>query len=231
MQNEAEFDRFADAYYQQHRKNIAVTGEEPSYFSEYKIRELKRSVAELNVAARDLLDFGCGVGNSVEFFRSYFPNSALACADVSAKSIEISQRRFPGSERYLHIGHDRIPCRDESFDVVFSACVFHHIDHESHAHWLQELSRITRPGGLLTIFEHNPLNPLTVRAVNTCPFDVNARLIGARQFKQSMQLSWSKAEVDYHVFFPRALASLRRLEAHLKWLPLGAQYSISARKR
>ena len=61
------------------------------------------------------------------------------------------------------IENNRIPAEADSFDVVFSACVFHHIPHGEHLNWLQELHRITRPGGLIAIFEHNPLNPLTVR--------------------------------------------------------------------
>ena len=42
-----------------------------------------------------------------------------------------------------------------------------------------ELKRVLRAGGACVIFEHNPLNPLTVQAVNTCPFDENAVLIKA----------------------------------------------------
>ena len=37
-----------------------------------------------------------------------------------------------------------------------------------------------KPGGMLFVFEHNPLNPLTRHAVNTCVFDENAHLILAR---------------------------------------------------
>ena len=110
------------------------------------------------------------------------------------------------------------------FDVAFSACVFHHIPHEEHAHWLEELRRVVRPGGMVAIFEHNPLNPLTVRAVNTCPFDANARLIRARALKRSLRLAgWRRPALRYHVFFPRRLAALRPLEPLLTWLPLGAQ--------
>jgi SAM-dependent methyltransferase len=122
-----------------------------------------------------------------------------------------------------------IDAPDASFDVAFSACVFHHIPHEEHAHWLEELRRVVRPGGMVAIFEHNPLNPLTVRAVNTCPFDANARLIRARALKRSLGLAgWQRPAVRYHMFFPRRLAALRPIEPFLTWLPLGAQYSALA---
>jgi hypothetical protein len=75
---------------------------------------------------------------------------------------------------------------------AFSACVFHHIPHGEHWGWLRELYRVVRPGGLLSVFEHNPLNPLTLHAVNTCPFDLNARLIQAGQLaRQCRAAGWS----------------------------------------
>ena len=43
-----------------------------------------------------------------------------------------------------------------------------------------ELHRVLAVGGMVIVFEHNPMNPLTVRAVNNCPFDENAVLVNAR---------------------------------------------------
>ena len=225
----AEFDHFADEYDRQHRANIAITGEAPEYFSEYKIRELRAIAGD---GARSILDFGSGTGNSIPFFLKYFPGSALTGVDPSQRSLEIAAARFPGAAQGLAMSGDRIPAGDSSCDAAFSACVFHHIDHAEHVTWLAELRRVVRPGGTLTIFEHNPLNPLTVRAVNTCPFDINARLITARAFAARYRAAgWGGLKVRYHVFFPRALAFLRVAEPGLAWLPLGGQYSISAIKQ
>ncbi|MCC7049528.1 MAG: class I SAM-dependent methyltransferase [Alphaproteobacteria bacterium] len=225
---QAEFDRLADAYHEQHKANVAITGEEPAYFAEYKIADLAALLAHVPPAA--ILDFGSGIGNSLPYFRRYFPGVASTCADVSARSIAVSKERFPGPERHVQIGRT-IPLPDASQDVAFSACVFHHIPHEDHPHWLAELRRVTRPGGLLAIFEHNPLNPLTVRAVNTCPLDVNARLIRAGTLRQRAEAAgWRHARIDYRLFFPAALAGLRFLEPSLGWLCLGAQYRLTARR-
>jgi SAM-dependent methyltransferase len=225
----AEFDLLADEYAQQHATNIAITGEGPEYFAEYKIADLRGYVRAHGLAAANILDFGCGIGNSVPFFRKYFGASALNCGDVSARSIEIAQTRFPGPENHILIG-DNIPLETGSQDIVFTACVLHHIPHEAHDHWLRELRRVTKPGGLLAIYEHNPLNPLTVRAVNTCPFDANARLIRAGVMRARVtQTGWAQAGADYKLFFPAALKALRVLEPHLGWLALGAQYRVVAR--
>src|ERR1019366_1842931 len=124
----------------------------------------------------------------------------LSAADVSQRSLEVAEGRFPGMAAGLRIANQRIPIEDDAFAIAFSACVFHHIPHEEHVHWLRELLRVTRVGGMLTIFEHNPLNPLTVRAVNTCPFDENARLIRAKDFVKRFRASgWKEVKAEYHV--------------------------------
>jgi SAM-dependent methyltransferase len=226
-----EFDRFADEYYAQHQKNVAVTGETPEYFAEYKIRQLKQILDRNDIDASRIFDFGSGTGNSIPYFRKHFPNAVLTSSDVSERSLTLSKARFPESDNYLLIEKDRVPSEPDAFDVVFSACVFHHIPHDEHMVWLRELHRITRRGGLIAVFEHNPLNPLTVHAVNTCPFDENAKLIFARDLARRLRdAGWVFPRIRYNLFFPRRLALLRPLEANLSWLPFGAQYVAIARK-
>ena len=225
----AEFDLLADDYYQTHKANIAITGEGPEYFSRYKVADFAQYFTGKNYPA-SILDFGSGIGNSIPYFREFFNQSELFCGDVSERSMEISQERFPGKENYLKID-DGIPADDESFDAVFTACVFHHIPHDDHIKWLVELARVTRAGGILAVYEHNPLNPLTVRAVNHCPLDVNARLIRAGQMKKNLIKSgWRDVNIEYKVFFPAALKSLRLLEKYMKGLFLGAQWRLTAIK-
>ena len=79
------------------------------------------------------------------------------------------------------------------------------------------------------IYEHNPLNPLTVRVVNSCPFDANARLIRAGMMKERLfSAGFGNATIKYRMFFPRFLRALRAAERGLVRLPLGAQYYAMA---
>lgn len=228
---QAEFDAYAEDYADMHRRNIAVTGEDPDFFAAYKVADAARWARRLANPVRDILDFGCGIGNSVPWFRQHFPRSALTCADVSAKSIACAQERFVGPERYVEIQEDCLPLEADGFDLAFTACVFHHIDAAAHVLWLAQLHRVVRRGGHLVLFEHNPLNPLTVHAVNTCPFDEGVTLIRAGTMKARLrQAGWRVRACRYRLFFPRALAFLRPLERGLGWLPLGAQYVVVAEK-
>lgn len=227
----AEFDQFADEYDALLRRTIAVTGEGPEFFHEYKIEVLRRLAQGRNVRPEAIVDFGSGIGNSIPYFRRYFPHARLAGADISQRSLDVAESRFPGIAMSLRIENQRIPASDNAFDVAFSACAFHHIPLEEHNHWLCELHRVTRAGGMLAIFEHNPLNPITVRAVNTCPFDANAHLVRAKELVELYRESgWKDPKTQYHLFFPRLLSGLRVLEPHLSHIPFGAQYSVSAIK-
>lgn len=227
----SEFDRFAEEYSELHKRNIAITGEGPEFFAEYKIRTLREITGTPSPGrTHSILDFGSGIGNSIPYFQKYFPSSELLCADVSRRSLALGRTRFPSFGIDVPIERSTIPVLDHAVDLAFSACVFHHIPHDEHDLWLRELRRVVRPGGTLLVFEHNPLNPLTVRAVNTCEFDQNAVLIRARALSNRCRAAgWSRADTRYHVFFPRALAALRPAERHLGWLPLGAQYSVECR--
>jgi len=90
---------------------------------------------------------------------------------------------------------------------------------------LGQLKRLLRPGGLMAIFEHNPVNPVTRYIVATCPFDEKAVLIPAGDFvRRQRQAGFSKVEAAYTGFFPGALKALRPMERFMTALPVGAQY-------
>lgn len=112
-----------------------------------------------------------------------------------------------------------------------ATCVFHHIPESEHVHWLYELRRILKKGGLIIIFEHNPYNPLTISTVKHCPFDVNAKLISAKKFKKLFNVvGFDKTDSVFRIFFPGFLSFTRPLEKYIKTIPLGAQYYLFAKK-
>lgn len=228
----AEFDKFAAEYREMHAANIGASGETPDYFAEYKVRDIANLVAaQFNLKPSRILDFGAGIGTSVPPLRKYFPSAALTCLDVSQKSLEIGRSRFPGEAEFQLFDGKTVPLANNSIDLVFVACVFHHIPHSEHVGLLAELRRVISPGGALFLYEHNPYNPLTVRAVNTCPLDENAVLIRPENMLRTFKhAGFNFPQRRYRVFFPRFLSKLRFLENYLQWCPLGAQYSVLAPK-
>jgi SAM-dependent methyltransferase len=231
--DQTEFDAFADEYELEHAHNIKASGESPAFFHEYKVIDVAAALAPASAeACLDILDFGCGVGNSLPYFRRHFPRSRITGTDVSSRSLAVAKQRFPAVANLAQMSSNgSLPFASESFDIAFAACVFHHIPHDEHVALLREWRRILKPGGRAFVFEHNPFNPLTVRAVNTCAFDRNAVLIEPRQLTRALQQAGlSDIRCGYRIFFPHALRRLRPIERSLGWLPLGAQYCASAQR-
>ncbi|MBC7704398.1 MAG: class I SAM-dependent methyltransferase [Rhodoferax sp.] len=229
---DAEFDRYAADYRKLHADNIALTGEEPEYFADYKMRDFAALVRQRGLSAQgSYLDFGCGTGASVVPFKRHLPQAMLVGADVSQESLRHARDQHGVMAEFRSIDSGALSLPSAQFDGAFANCVFHHIPAEDHAQALSELHRVCRDGGMLMIYEHNPLNPLTVRAVNTCPLDENAVLIRAgTMVKRVRAAGWADVRVAYRVFFPAALKRFRPTESALRWLPLGAQYCLTARR-
>ena len=227
---QAEFDSLAKEYTHLLDEAVALSGESSEYFAEYKIADLAKKCQGMDAPLNNILDFGSGIGNSVPYFRKYFVDSSISCAEVSQASIDFAKARFPGNELYLKID-DSLNIDSNSYDIVFSACVFHHIPPSEHSYWLKELYRVLKPGGILAIYEHNPLNPLTVLTVKTSPLDVNAKLIFPRILcKQATKIGFVNTKISYKLFFPKFLSLFKFLEKYMGKLCFGAQYSFITQK-
>ena len=229
--DEAEFDKFAAEYEHEHAENIRVSGESPAFFAKYKVDDVAAALRGLGREPTRILDFGGGVGNSLGFFLDAFPRSRIVLLDPSSKSLDLARKRYPGRAMFQVFDGQKIPYPDGSFDLVFAACVFHHIPAEMHVPLLREIERVLAPGGSFFIFEHNPYNPVTVRVVKECPFDENAVLISAGSMRRRLSAAgFTPHRIAYRIFFPHFLRSLRGLERYLSRLPLGAQYYAHAIK-
>lgn len=227
----AEFDKFADEYLAAHGRNLKISGETPDYFARYKLDELRRRWTGLKLPEpQAVLDFGAGIGNSLPHLARVFPTARLTGLDVSEKSLAVAAQRFPGLAELVRYEGGETPLADGSFDLIFSACVFHHIDPAEHGPLLARLKRLLKPGGVLAIFEHNPVNPVTRYIVATCPFDENAVLIPARTFAGRQRAAgFERVAIAYTGFFPGPLGGLRPLERWMTAVPVGAQYYTLAR--
>lgn len=228
--NAPEFDRYADRYTDLHRANVHASGEEPAYFSRYKAQYMAVRIRGKDTGQPfDILDFGCGVGNSIPHLRAAFPEARLHGVDPSGESIQVAERAHAGEAAFRANPGEVLPYDDHSFDLVQAACVFHHVEPAQRDHWMREIRRVLKPGGGVFVFEHNVLNPLTVKAVRDCPFDEDAILLPRRELLARVRAAgFSGIRSRYIVFFPAVLKLLRPLEPWLGLVPFGAQYVVSA---
>jgi SAM-dependent methyltransferase len=230
LMDKAEFDAVALDYERQHASSIRFSGEETGFFSEYKAVDTRRTVDAAHRHPSDILDFGSGIGNAVAPLRRQFPAARLTCLDVSEESLNLSRSCNGDAASYCVYDGRQIPRDIGAFDLIYTACVFHHIPAEQHVDLLRQLKGLLRPGGIFILFEHNPWNPVTRYVVKNCPFDENAVLITAPTMRSRVRAAgFEKCAIRYRLFFPKGLAFLRPTERFLAALPLGAQYFLSAR--
>ncbi len=120
----------------------------------------------------DILEIGCGSGRTALGLRSLLNDSKYTGMDINRKSLEASKNnpvlqakkfRFDLLDVYnreynptgKHEAHTyTLSYKNNHYDVVFLVSVFTHMLHKEVSRYIQEISRILKPGGycMLTTF-------------------------------------------------------------------------------
>jgi SAM-dependent methyltransferase len=172
----------------------------------------------------DGLDVGCGTGVLAE--RLAVAGYEMVGVDPSAGMLEILEARTP-LVRPVHASGTSLPFDDDSFDLVVTVAVMHHIaDPDDVRQTLAEMVRVVKPAGRVVVWDHNPRNPYWGRWMARVPQDTGEeRLIpeaevitGLRaaggQILQSTQLG---AVPDFTP--PRAIRRAAALERAIEATP------------
>jgi SAM-dependent methyltransferase len=223
------FDHYTDSYRDAVEESIAFAGGDAARYVGAKARMLVE-LAGRRIGAPDglrALDVGCGPGETDVFLEGRF--GSLSGVDLSAGMAERAASRNPWANYSSYGPGEPLPYEEASFDLSFAICVLHHVPPAEREAFAEEMRRVTRPGGLVAIFEHNPLNPLTRKAVRDCPFDEDAILLPRGETRRRLaEAGLAEVEAPYIVFFPREGDLRSRVERRLGWLPLGAQYYVAS---
>ena len=109
-----------------------------------------------------VLELGIGTGASLT---SYPDDVELTGIDTSPRMLERARRRAAklGFAVQLDVADiEHLPYPDDRFDTVTASCVFCSV--ADPVQGLREAARVTRPGGLVLLYEHvRPTNPLLGR--------------------------------------------------------------------
>ena len=209
------------------KKNLALYGNDISYYSEHKSIIIHKYVFRKPC---NILDYGCGIGRNIPFLHIYFPNAKVSGCDIDEEGIRCAKKSNINSDFFLLNGH-HIEKNRAKFDLILSSNVFHHIRVQDRVYFLLIIKHLLQPGGEIFIFEHNPHNPLTVHAVNTCPFDKGAVLLKSREMCALLsQIGFKKIRKRYTLYFPSRLRFLQPLESLFSFIPFGGQYFVHSVK-
>ena len=222
----SEFDEYANKYVDSVQSSIDFSGISHNFFIEYKANNIVELIKNYgNIERLKVLDLGCGTGLIDSYLQESIPN--LHGCDISSDSINKAKATNP-SVVYNSYDGINLPYDDGNFDVVFTVNVMHHVNPIERKRFVNEALRVTKKGGLFIVFEHNPYNPLTRRAVRNCPFDEGVVLLTQNDLINLVDRDKAfEKDKSYILFFPFSGNLVNRVEKQLSWLPLGAQYYVS----
>jgi 2-polyprenyl-3-methyl-5-hydroxy-6-metoxy-1,4-benzoquinol methylase len=223
------FDSYSKNYNELLNHSIRHTGYDADDLVSTKLHKLRSLFPSLSEKPFRLLDFGCGVGNLYGQVAEFFPTAIYTGVDPSKDSI-IKAHSF----YHCDANFQEDSCEEwetNEYDLIFASGVFHHIPHVEHTVLIDKLSSLLKKGGILVIWEHNPLNPVTKKIVRNCPFDKDAVFVPSKNLKSLFtRVSLSNVQVIYTTFFPKFLSTLNFMDPYLAWLPLGGQYIVTGQK-
>ena len=129
--------------------------------TQYMKFQKERTQPAMDLAARidfdvpkQILDIGCGPGNSSAVVKSRFPKSEVLGVDYSDDMLERAGKDYPDiSFRQLDISKDDWEL-EQKYDIVFSSACFQWVP--NHKIILTKCMDILKPGGKLAV--HIPIN-------------------------------------------------------------------------
>ena len=220
-----DFNRYSSTYRSEVDKSLSGLGADSDHILKVKADHFIQTLRDhfkTGLESLNVLDVGCGIGLMDQFWNSTLPR--LQGIDISSDSIKIAQQNNPGLVYQTYNGK-AIPYENNSFDALVLVCVLHHVPEEEWQGFFNELHRVVKPGGLISVYEHNPYNPITQWIVSRCEFDDDAVLLTPQKTKKLAKNTKLSVQLLYSIlFFPWRAQVFRKIERWIRWIPLGAQY-------
>jgi SAM-dependent methyltransferase len=144
----------------------------PHIIEHYLRRRARYVLDYAAIPGQSVLDVGAGTGLLAERLSDL--GLGVVALDPFPQMLEQLQQRRPAIETVVAHGDD-IPFPDATFDLTYSVAVMHHIAEPPRVRrTLSEMVRVTRPGGRILVWDHNPLNPYWSLLMRRVPQDTGA---------------------------------------------------------
>jgi SAM-dependent methyltransferase len=101
-----------------------------------------------------VLDFGCGSGRVLRSFQDRPDSCRLYGTDIDGQAISWCRENLDFATWSTNPPLPPTEYADDSFDFIYAISVFTHLDEQMQFAWLNELKRISKPGGVLLLSVH-----------------------------------------------------------------------------
>lgn len=103
---------------------------------------------------RTILDFGVGCARTMRFFYRYSDKFDCYGCDVDSRAIEYLKRNVSFIKPTLSQNVPPLDYKNEFFDILYCISVFTHFNKAAFKDWMNEVSRILKPGGTFIFTLH-----------------------------------------------------------------------------
>jgi ubiquinone/menaquinone biosynthesis C-methylase UbiE len=122
---------------------------------EYSIALYERVTAPVDLAGRDVLEVGCGRGGGSSFIARHRKPRTMTGVDFAPRAVTFCRRRHQADNlKFLEGNAEDLPFPAASFDAVVNVESSH--CYPSFDRFLQEVSRVLRPGGAFLFADLRP---------------------------------------------------------------------------
>ena len=150
-------------------------------------RSFKDGIARLAEVGtgQDVLDLGCGTGTLLQALVARQPDARYVGLDPDPQVLARARRRLTGATVELLEGYgEELPFEADTFDLVVSTLMFHHLTDAAKQATLAEVGRVLRPAGRLLLVDFGrprsglPRTLLTVGSIFDGRHNMRANLAG-----------------------------------------------------
>ena len=134
-------------------------GEENDLLAQAIIRYIEEHLKTFQ--PQDIMDMGCGIGNSTLPFTKKYPNSKVIGVDVALPCLRYAHARANALGVEAHFSQQNVEKTSydpDSFDLVTSTLLLHETSHDAVPKIIRECFRLLKPGGWMIHLDVYPFH-------------------------------------------------------------------------
>jgi ubiquinone/menaquinone biosynthesis C-methylase UbiE len=110
---------------------------------------------------QQILDIGCGTGTFAVMAKQLYPSVNIVGLDPDPKALARASQKAANAQVSLRFDRgfaDALEYPSDTFDVVFSSFMFHHLESSNREKTLREVTRVLKPGGRFFLLDFEASN-------------------------------------------------------------------------